>query len=183
LNEVSAIAKEHGAAIIENLLAKSNEQNECLARAACQYGAVVRKDHLTEDDLVAGFGVLEMILTEAEQHLSVNANSNTQRLLLSVVVGRTMGFDSCHTLFTCSQDYFQTEFQQARATCEAGAMVCPAISIGCAMCGLFAPATCSQICTFAGLYCSVGGLACKAQAATAVPTTPTTTTTPAPTTI
>ena len=46
-------------------------------------------------------------------------------------------------------------------------VICPGLSISCAMCGLYAPATCGAACTAAGLYCGFGGYACADAAAAA----------------
>ena len=38
--------------------------------------------------------------------------------------------------------------------------ICPGLSIGCAMCGLYAPMVCGSSCTVAALYCGFGGYTC-----------------------
>ena len=60
--------------------------------------------------------------------------------------------------------------RQGRATCAAAGNLCPGVSIGCALCGIFLDGTCSVQCTIAGLYCGMSGYACRAEAESAVKT-------------
>ena len=54
--------------------------------------------------------------------------------------------------------------RQARSTCKLSGALCPGIVIGCALCGVFAPGTCSDTCIVAGLYCGTSGYACQFEA-------------------
>lgn len=57
-----------------------------------------------------------------------------------------------------------TEVIQGRSTCKITGALCPGITIGCAVCGIFAPGTCGDTCIVAGLYCGSSGYACQYQA-------------------
>ena len=57
-----------------------------------------------------------------------------------------------------------TESIQGRSTCKITGALCPGITIGCAVCGIFAPATCGDTCIIAGLYCGTSGYACQYEA-------------------
>ena len=88
---------------------------------------------------------------------------------------------TCDTLFPCAtksqdliaqmkQEIHITDFKDpieplvtTKATCEAVGKLCPGVSIGCALCGLFLPGTCGSQCIVAGAYCGVGAFACKNQ--------------------
>ena len=69
------------------------------------------------------------------------------------------------TLFapTLTTDPFQPSFElrEGRSTCKITGALCPGITIGCALCGVFAPATCGDTCIIAGLYCGTSGYACQ----------------------
>ena len=69
------------------------------------------------------------------------------------------------TLFapTLTTDPFQPSFElrEGRSTCKITGALCPGITIGCALCGVFAPATCGDSCIIAGLYCGTSGYACQ----------------------
>ena len=69
------------------------------------------------------------------------------------------------TLFapTLTADPFQPSFElrEGRSTCKIAGTLCPGITIGCALCGVFAPATCGDTCIIAGLYCGTSGYACQ----------------------
>lgn len=39
--------------------------------------------------------------------------------------------------------------------------VCPGVSIGCALCGIFSPGTCSEVCIVGGLFCGTKAIQCK----------------------
>ena len=52
---------------------------------------------------------------------------------------------------------------QSRSNCIAANKLCPGISAGCGLCGLFSPATCGDQCIVAGIYCGVSAFACKAE--------------------
>ena len=69
------------------------------------------------------------------------------------------------TLFapTLTTDPFQPSFElrEGRSTCKIAGTLCPGITIGCALCGVFAPATCGDTCIIAGLYCGTSGYACQ----------------------
>ncbi len=54
---------------------------------------------------------------------------------------------------------------QERTTCAAASVVCPGLSIGCALCGAFAPPGACPQCVISAFYCGVSGYACMAQAA------------------
>ena len=86
----------------------------------------------------------------------------------------------CEKLFTCDQSPMEIielmqneptaeniekeEFQlQSRSNCIAANKLCPGISAGCGLCGLFSPATCGDQCIVAGIYCGVSAFACKAE--------------------
>jgi len=72
------------------------------------------------------------------------------------------------TLFapTMTSDSFNpsSEIRQSRSTCKISGALCPGITIGCALCGVFAPATCGDTCIIAGLYCGTSGYACQYEA-------------------
>ena len=42
--------------------------------------------------------------------------SNMKQLIGAIEVGEAMGYDTCRSLFECSEDFFQV--QQARITCD-----------------------------------------------------------------
>ena len=69
------------------------------------------------------------------------------------------------TLFapTLTADPFQPslELREGRSTCKIAGTLCPGITIGCALCGVFAPATCGDTSIIAGLYCGTSGYACQ----------------------
>ena len=67
---------------------------------------------------------------------------------------------------TMTSDSFNpsTEIRQSRSTCKITGALCPGITIGCALCGVFAPATCGDTCIIAGLYCGTSGYACQYEA-------------------
>ena len=53
---------------------------------------------------------------------------------------------------------------ESRSTCQTYqtmGKLCPGVSIGCALCGLFLPGTCGDQCIVAGIYCGVSALSCK----------------------
>ena len=72
------------------------------------------------------------------------------------------------TLFapTMTTDTFNpsTELRESRSTCKITGALCPGITIGCALCGVFAPGTCGDTCIIAGLYCGTSGYACQFEA-------------------
>ena len=53
---------------------------------------------------------------------------------------------------------------KTRSTCKLAGSLCPGITIGCALCGVFAPGTCGDTCIVAGLYCGTSGYACQYEA-------------------
>ena len=53
---------------------------------------------------------------------------------------------------------------EGRSTCKITGALCPGITIGCALCGVFAPVTCGDTCIIAGLYCGTSGYACQYEA-------------------
>ena len=59
---------------------------------------------------------------------------------------------------------FAKNHREPRGTCEAVTKLCPGVSIGCALCGLFIPGTCGDHCIVAGIYCGTSAFACKAEA-------------------
>ena len=71
------------------------------------------------------------------------------------------------TLFAPTMtDRFESsrEVIQGRSTCKITGALCPGITIGCALCGIFAPGTCGDTCIVAGLYCGSSGYACQYEA-------------------
>ena len=72
------------------------------------------------------------------------------------------------TLFapTLTTDRFNPseERREGRSTCKISGALCPGITIGCALCGVFAPGTCGDTCIIAGLYCGTSGYACQYEA-------------------
>ena len=78
--------------------------------------------------------------------------------------------DFCDKLFECSSfkaleivEDVKDKAVAPKATCNAVGKLCPGVSIGCAMCGLFLPGTCGPQCIVAGIYCGVSAYACKAE--------------------
>ena len=76
--------------------------------------------------------------------------------------------EMCNQLFACetagkdiAAAVLATPNNTPRATCKAAGALCPGVSIGCAMCGIFLPGTCGNQCIIAGLYCGVSAYACK----------------------
>merc|ERR1712156_801664 len=67
------------------------------------------------------------------------------------------------TLFAPTADYSihksTTDIREGRSTCKITGQLCPGITIGCALCGVFAPGTCGDTCIIAGLYCGTSGYA------------------------
>ena len=87
----------------------------------------------------------------------------------------------CDTLFSCptkslellnqvGDELNENDFgnndnlKQGRSNCIASGKLCPGISIGCSLCGMFSPGTCGEQCIVAGIYCGVSAFACKAEA-------------------
>ena len=74
----------------------------------------------------------------------------------------------CDRLFTCQAGVgdltLPAHERQGRATCAAVGAVCPGLSIGCAVCAVFAPSTCGDQCIVAGLYCGTSLLGCAQEA-------------------
>ena len=87
----------------------------------------------------------------------------------------------CDTLFSCptkslellnqvGDELNENDFEnndnlkQGRSNCIALGKLCPGISIGCSLCGMFSPGTCGEQCIVAGIYCGVSAFACKAEA-------------------
>ena len=72
------------------------------------------------------------------------------------------------TLFAPTADYnihkSTTDIREGRSTCKISGQLCPGITIGCALCGVFAPGTCGDTCIIAGLYCGTSGYACQYEA-------------------
>ena len=73
----------------------------------------------------------------------------------------TKSLTMCDQLFACgtpgrelvSHSLRDTPtFQGQRTTCTAAGALCPGVSIGCALCGVFSPGTCGQQCIIAGIY-------------------------------
>ena len=102
-------------------------------------------------------------------------------LIYSFSVGATTRDPAlCEQLFSCRDSSASSlldaaldvtpepNMRQGRATCAAAGNLCPGVSIGCALCGIFLDSTCSAQCTIAALYCGVSGYACKAEADRAV---------------
>jgi len=168
---MSTTAKEQGAIVIDQFLAKTEDQ--CLARAMCQYGASKKQRSLDkiEEGIQDSLKKLEELLNNAWSYLQkqyatlIGKEQKTSALgqvVGAVEVGELMGEETCRALFECKQDFSP----QARTTCDGRALVCPGFAIGCAMCGLYAPAVCGSTCTVAALYCNFGAYACAADAET-----------------
>jgi len=167
LDQVAQTVKTQGAMMIEQVLERGGEETSCLARAVCQFavrgeGAEV----VNENNPTLGQGVrtftkfIEQVSKFIEKgYEKLVASSNAKKLIGAAEIGKVMGEPACRNLFDCSEDYAATE-QQGRVTCEGAGKICPGLSIGCAMCGLYAPAICGSSCTVAGLYCGFGGYAC-----------------------
>ena len=95
----------------------------------------------------------------------------------SYQLGSSTGDENfCDTLFTCptpsdellnqvGKEATVEDFEKAesRSNCIASKKLCPGISIGCSLCGLFSPGTCGDQCIVAGVYCGVSAFACKAE--------------------
>ncbi|XP_023342735.1 uncharacterized protein LOC111712379 [Eurytemora carolleeae] len=177
LGRVSSLAREQGALITEQFFAL--QDNKCLARGLCQFGAMSEKGildtikeyeipNLTLDDL---WSLVNETIHSVSNYVQGGDDEDKRqlptvdRLLGAVKVGKLLGYDSCKSLFDCSEDLFRN--QQGRITCQGAGVICPGLSISCAMCGLYAPATCGAACTAAGLYCGFGGYACADAAAAA----------------
>ena len=98
-------------------------------------------------------------------------------LLSSYQLGKsTKDENFCDSLFTCptpstellsqvGKEASVEDFEKAesRSNCIASKKLCPGISIGCSLCGLFSPGTCGDQCIVAGVYCGVSAFACKAE--------------------
>ena len=77
----------------------------------------------------------------------------------------------CDQLFPCAtpsrgllkNSLSPTPAIEGRTTCDAATNLCPTVSIGCALCGIFLPGQCTDQCIIAGLYCGVSAYACKAK--------------------
>ena len=101
----------------------------------------------------------------------------------SFAVGsKTTNLDLCDQLFACdipaaaaleeSLHEAQLDSQSdgavaaTRTTCTATGVLCPSVSIGCALCAVFLPqGTCGTQCIIGGLYCGTSAYSCMAQAA------------------
>ena len=86
---------------------------------------------------------------------SSNAESIPPNGLLASLFSPTMASDSFNP---------STYVRQSRSTCKITGALCPGITIGCALCGVFAPGTCGDTCIIAGLYCGTSGYACQYEA-------------------
>ena len=163
-----------------NLLAK--EEGECLRRALCALGTARDITQWPRLSLGKGLEHLVGVLTDMVgelQSVDDQAKSNYPKIhqaVASYQVGLTAKDPVlCDTLFACptpamallaeikdepqASDFDEPEivFSQPRATCQAAGKLCPGISIGCALCGLFSPGTCGDQCIVAGLYCGGSG--------------------------
>ena len=67
-------------------------------------------------------------------------------------------------------------FLQGRITCDQSARFCPGIAIGCGLCAILSPDTCSAICPISAVYCGTAGYVCKDPEEEPETTTATTTT-------
>ena len=84
-----------------------------------------------------------------------NLNKFPSTGLFASLFAPTMTSDSFHP---------STDIRQSRSTCKISGALCPGITIGCALCGVFAPGTCGDTCIIAGLYCGTSGYACQYEA-------------------
>ena len=170
-----------------NLLAR--EDGECLRRALCAMGTTRDITEWPRLSLGKGLEHLLVVLTDMVGELQAvdeNAESNYPKIhqaAASYQVGLTAKDPVlCNTLFACStsamellaeikvepvasdfEEEAELAFSQPKATCSAAGKLCPGISIGCALCGLFSPGTCGDQCIVAGVYCGVSGYACKGE--------------------
>jgi len=168
LRSMSLQAKEQGALVVEQLLASNEESTRCMAKAVCQRGAAGKaKPEMDFGDAIEMLMDMfaNMLPDEDEEKRSTNIN----RVVGAYKVGESMGNEACRVLYQCETDFAEDDMagqtKQARITCEGAGMICPGLSISCAMCGLYAPAMCGSACTVAGLYCGFGGYACAADSA------------------
>ena len=169
-----------------NLLAK--EDGECMRRALCAMGTTRDITEWPRLSLGKGLEHLMGVLTDMVGELQAvdeNSKSNYPKIH-QAVASYQVGLEAkdpvlCDSLFSCptpamellaeikdkpaASDFEDTEiaFSQSKVTCSAAGKLCPGISIGCALCGLFSPGTCGDQCIVAGAYCGVSGYACKAE--------------------
>ena len=70
------------------------------------------------------------------------------------------------TLFASSMPPMPMEAatMEGRTTCQTTGTLCPGITVGCALCGAFAPGYCGDTCIIAALYCGTSGYACQWEA-------------------
>jgi len=90
---------------------------------------------------------------------------NMQKIKAAFELGqRTRRVNLCSEVFECANSEADIPIPNpnSRKTVDCGGLgkVCPGLSIGCSLCGLFIPGLCGAVCPFAGIFCGSSGYLC-----------------------
>ncbi|XP_059096535.1 uncharacterized protein LOC131891056 isoform X2 [Tigriopus californicus] len=187
--DVMPIIRQQSILVTENTL-KDEVSDNCFIRSICFVGTM-DKTEAPRFSMVDGtrtyIDLLHSMISDRTiigSEMIEETFPNIHKVLSSHTIGRdTRSKKMCASLFPCSmpvdatvQVILKPPMRHGRATCKAAGTLCPGVSIGCALCGIFSPGTCGTQCIVAGLYCGVSGYACKVEQMEA-PTQPTDSTT------
>merc|ERR1719245_442903 len=173
----------------ENLanILSGGKTDQCLQRSLCAIGAVSKTTSWPRHSLGKGLSLFSQTLqkihsdvgdfTDFSEHFpkidqaianfEVGKVAKRQELcdqlyvcpITSTEILKRINYETKASDFENAQD--SVGGIEARSTCQAAGKLCPGISIGCALCGVFLPGTCGDQCIVAGIYCGVSALACK----------------------
>ncbi|CAB4070189.1 unnamed protein product [Lepeophtheirus salmonis] len=154
-------------------MAEANLHNEnlCFFRTMCAVGTQRTVPIMTLAAGIVGFRkILDKVMDDIRDS-GINEYNfpSIYRAVASYEVGiSTKNLDLCEKLFPCIQtathllnEAVTVKHRNSRATCNAVGSLCPGVSIGCALCGVFAPGTCGQQCIVGGIYCGVSSYSCS----------------------
>jgi len=143
----------------------SGRVNDCLMRSYCLVGAHSSKSGSIAMGIEESYHILSRVLDTVDNPEDL---VNIGKLKTSYEVGSNMEDSSiCHQLFRCNLEE-NFELKPANRNflpeCENIGAVCPGAGISCALCGLFLPPACSNVCPMAALFCGASGYLCMLQA-------------------
>lgn len=170
--------------VAETTLSGHNHKG-CFMRTVCAVGTL-KEEETPQFSMAQGIQEFRKLLEEMVVQMKDDKAGkqqifpNIHKTLASFQVGSsTNDLKLCEQLFPCQSMSAEelvsdalvspgSSLRQGRATCVAAGNLCPGVSIGCSLCGIFLDSTCSLQCTIAGMYCGISGYACRAEAEEAV---------------